>query len=69
MLHPFREGNGRTQKLLFDEIARRSGYGIAWESIDVAALLRGMVAAFHTQDQALLKPLFDNAIQRRDAGR
>ncbi|MDX1950301.1 MAG: Fic family protein [Rickettsiales bacterium] len=30
MLHPFREGNGRTQRILFSEIARRCGYDIQW---------------------------------------
>jgi len=34
MLHPFREGNGRTQRILFDFIASYNGYGINWGEIE-----------------------------------
>ncbi|NOQ63985.1 MAG: cell filamentation protein Fic [Methyloprofundus sp.] len=30
MLHPFREGNGRTQRILFDHIALNAAYTINW---------------------------------------
>jgi len=30
MLHPFREGNGRTQRVLFDYLAAINGYYIKW---------------------------------------
>lgn len=30
MIHPFREGNGRAQRLLFDNIALNAGYIINW---------------------------------------
>ncbi|WP_368678956.1 Fic family protein [Dickeya oryzae] len=33
MLHPFREGNGRTQRVLFDYLAAINGYYIAWGNI------------------------------------
>jgi cell filamentation protein len=59
VLHPFREGNGRTQKLLFDEIARRSQYVINWAGIEADALLEAVIIAFHKQDYSLLAKLFD----------
>lgn len=34
MLHPFREGNGRTQRILFDMIAAHSGYQVSWGEIE-----------------------------------
>lgn len=65
VLHPFREGNGRTQKLLFDEIARRADYEIDWAKIDVDALLQAVIAAFHKQDYILLKQLFNTALSAK----
>jgi len=64
VLHPFREGNGRTQKLLFDEIVRRYGYEIRWEKMDVDVLLQAVVTAFHKQDYAPLEKLFNMALQK-----
>ena len=58
-LHPFREGNGRTQKLLFDEIARRAGYRIDWAAMDTDSLLQAVIAAFNNQDYRSLTQLFD----------
>lgn len=63
VLHPFREGNGRTQKLLFDEIARYCGYRIDWSEMAVDALLQAVIAAFNKQDYTRLEQLFDVAIQ------
>jgi cell filamentation protein len=62
VLHPFREGNGRTQKLLFDEIVRRAGYAIDWAKMDVDALLKAVIAAFQKQDYHALERLFIHAI-------
>jgi cell filamentation protein len=47
-VHPFREGNGRTQRAFFDQLARDSGYTLAWQHLDAArnievsaAIMRG----------------------------
>ncbi|GAA3721183.1 hypothetical protein GCM10022399_41980 [Terrabacter ginsenosidimutans] len=32
-VHPFREGNGRTQRLIIDALAERCGYQIGWEAV------------------------------------
>ncbi len=62
-LHPFREGNGRTQKMLFDEIARRSGYVIHWSIISTDDLLEAVIAAFQNQDYQSLSRLFSHAVK------
>jgi len=36
--HPFREGNGRTQREFFDQLLARSGRGLAWDTIDMTRL-------------------------------
>jgi cell filamentation protein len=54
-LHPFREGNGRTQKLLFGEIVRRSGYGIEWKMLTVEDHLEGVIEAHNHRFDLLIK--------------
>ena len=45
-LHPFREGNGRTLKLLLNELARRNGFYISWETnVDVDVYLDATIKA------------------------
>lgn len=45
-LHPFREGNGRTQREFLRQLATQAGYEIAWEGTTAAAMteasIRGM---------------------------
>lgn len=34
VIHPFREGNGRTQRIFFEHLIAYCGYGIDWSKID-----------------------------------
>jgi cell filamentation protein len=36
--HPFREGNGRTQREFFDQLLAESGRGLAWNLIGITEL-------------------------------
>jgi len=45
MLHPFREGNGRTQRLFFTLLLRRAGYQIDFSECDKDALMMATVYA------------------------
>ena len=47
-LHPFREGNGRTQRAFIGQLARDAGFTLAWQHLDPArnveasaAIMRG----------------------------
>lgn len=42
-IHPFREGNGRTQRLLLSQIALNAGYKIAWEGISESAMRQACI--------------------------
>ena len=33
MIHPFREGNGRVQRIFFDQLAELSGYAFQWSGV------------------------------------
>ncbi len=44
--HPFREGNGRTQRVLFENLAINAGYAVRWKFIDPAAWIPANIAAY-----------------------
>ena len=45
MLHPFREGNGRTQRLFFTLLLRKAGYQIDFSRCDADALMMATIYA------------------------
>lgn len=52
VLHPFREGNGRTQRVLFEFIAQDIGYSIRW--IDNSdQWIAASISAYTTDHEAL----------------
>jgi len=62
-LHPFREGNGRTQKLLFGEIVRRLGYRIEWKELSAEDHLKAVIEA-HNHRFELLATSFKRIIKK-----
>ena len=63
MLHPFREGNGRTQRAFLSQLIRNAGYNIDFSDIDTDSL---MVATIHSANGVTdyLKEIFENAIYK-----
>ena len=61
MLHPFREGNGRTQRLFFTLLIRRAGYDINFSATDTDAL---MIATIYAAQGVMdyLREYFDQTI-------
>ena len=55
IIHPFREGNGRTQRILTEHIAEQAGYVLDWARIDPEEQNAMMAAAFDGE----LGPLHD----------
>lgn len=45
MLHPFREGNGRTQRVLFIQLIRNAGYDIDYSELNSDVLMIGSIQA------------------------
>jgi cell filamentation protein len=63
-VHPFREGNGRTQRAFFEQVADDAGFTLAWQHLDAdrnvaasAAIMRG--------DAALMRKMLDELVQER----
>jgi cell filamentation protein len=54
-IHPFREGNGRTQLTFLTVLAERAGHPLALERLDPAAVLKAVIRSFGGREQALAK--------------
>lgn len=52
-VHPFREGNGRTQRLLFDAIAKEAGYEFSWHNIKREPFLTASINGFHGNHKSM----------------
>lgn len=61
MLHPFREGNGRTQRIFIAQLIRHAGYEINFSNIDTDDLMLATIQAANGVN-IYLKEIFAVAI-------
>ncbi len=61
VIHPFREGNGRSQRLLFEHIALHNDYFLDWSSISKDEWVLANVAGFHS-NLTPLKQIFHRSL-------
>jgi cell filamentation protein len=62
MVHPFREGNGRALRLLFQFIIVNAGYEISWSAVDEHEWLEANIHSALAADAAGLVAIFDKSI-------
>lgn len=55
MIHPFREGNGRTQKIFIEKVADKLGYTLQLEKIDSKKLLEVTIESVNGTGRPLKK--------------
>jgi cell filamentation protein len=60
-LHPFRDGNGRTQRAFLAQLAREAGHPVHWSGIDPAVNAAACRAA-HGGDTTLLHTMLDGLV-------
>lgn len=58
-IHPFREGNGRTQRLFWNRIARDAGWQLDWLQVQGSVNDNACRAAAETNDLRPLQAMFD----------
>jgi cell filamentation protein len=63
-LHPFRDGNGRTQRAFLGQLAVDAGHPIHWAAMDPAENVAASKAA-HEGDTDALRTLLDRLVHRR----
>lgn len=62
-IHPFREGNGRTQRVFWSRVATDAGYDIAWDDVVGDENDRACRAAMEDDDRELLQAMFGHIIR------
>ncbi len=62
-LHPFREGNGRTSRLYFKQLAKRAGYQLIFSNVSKKELLKADISAFNCEYEPLIRVLEKIVIQ------
>ena len=62
-IHPFREGNGRTQLTFLALLAERAGHPLALGRLRPAAVLKATIQSFEGKERALVR-LIGNLIRR-----
>jgi cell filamentation protein len=63
-LHPFREGNGRTQREFISHLAHATGYYIAWENVKQPAMLEASIESFKGNTSKLALVVRENLQNR-----
>lgn len=64
-LHPFREGNGRTQRVYFGYLCQNAGYGIEFSKVDKDVLLQADIGAFNRNYDLLVEILNSIVAEQR----
>ncbi|HEY2947399.1 MAG TPA: Fic family protein [Micromonosporaceae bacterium] len=62
-IHPFREGNGRTQRAFFHQLAREAGSPIDWSGLDAETNAAASIASLRG-DNRPLRTMLDALIAR-----
>ena len=63
ILHPFREGNGRTQRIFWEIIAREAGWHFDWGLIDKRTNDRASIAGMQRNDLRPLEDMFRRIVK------
>jgi len=64
-IHPFREGNGRVQRMFVEHLAYAVGYDLNYAKIASSDMLEASVRSFN-RDYALLENLIENALNKHE---
>ncbi|NUR90290.1 MAG: cell filamentation protein Fic [Nonomuraea sp.] len=62
-LHPFREGNGRTQRAFIQQLARSAGHSLSWSGLDADENEAASIASFRGEQGPLIA-LLDKHLSR-----
>jgi cell filamentation protein len=57
--HPFREGNGRTQRVFMEELAKQAGHDLDFAVISRERMIQASIAANERDDNSMMRRMFD----------
>jgi cell filamentation protein len=58
-IHAFREGNGRTQRVFMEELARQAGHALDFTVVSRERMAQASIAANDKSDPAMMRRMFD----------
>jgi cell filamentation protein len=58
-VHPFREGNGRTQRTFIRELAKEAGHSLDFSVISQERMIQASIAAHEQGDPSTMRRMFD----------
>jgi cell filamentation protein len=58
-IHPFREGNGRTQRVFIEELAKQAGHPLDFMVVSHERMVWASIAAHEQSDPSMMRRLFD----------
>jgi cell filamentation protein len=58
LMHPFREGNGRTQRMFIEYLALAAGYRVDFTDVTAGEMIEASVRAFD-RDEILTRGIFE----------
>ena len=61
VVHPFREGNGRAQRVLFEHMIINCGYDINWSIVEADEWLEANIKGYYC-DYSLMRSIFEKCI-------
>lgn len=64
VIHPFREGNGRAQRMFFEHLILSCGFEISWLGVEATEWINACVAAY-SGNGSELEAIFDRCIGAR----
>jgi cell filamentation protein len=64
-IHPFREGNGRTQRVLMEELAKQAGHSLDFTIVSRQRMVQASIAANEHGDLAMMRRMFDEIANPR----
>ena len=65
-IHPFLEGNGRTQREFINQLAHHNGYHIEWQNVTRKQMIEASIEAEHRRtSRNLITLIRDNLIDRQ----
>ncbi len=55
VLHPFREGNGKSLREYISQLAHGAGYGIDWQAVNHEEMIEASIRAYHGDTNGLIR--------------